>query len=122
MKTLLAPVDFSDATDAVVTEAASLARAFGDRVVLLTVIQPPIITSEYAPMMENLAEITAASEKAAAKKTRRPRAAIPDGHDSGGEHANERRAGYAHRRTSGETFGRLHRDGFAQATVRRATR
>lgn len=68
MKTILAPIDFSGVSDAVVNEAATLARALNGRVILLTVIQPPIITSEYAPMMENLAEITAAGEKAAAKK------------------------------------------------------
>ena len=67
MKTVLAPIDFSGASEAVVSEAAALARSFNGRVVLLTVIQPPVITSEYAPMMENLAEITAAGEKAAGK-------------------------------------------------------
>lgn len=50
------------------SEAATLARALGGRVVLLTVIQPPVITNEYAPLMENIAEITAAGEKAAAKR------------------------------------------------------
>lgn len=64
MKTILAPVDFSSATDAVVAEAARLAVAIQGRVVLLSVIQPPVITSEYAPLMENIAEITAAGEKA----------------------------------------------------------
>ena len=68
MKTILAPVDFSSATDAVVAEAARLALAMEGRVVLLSVIQPPVITSEYAPLMENMAEITAAGEKAAAKR------------------------------------------------------
>lgn len=68
MKTILAPIDFSGVSEAVVHQAATLARALHGRVVLLTVIQPPIITSEYAPMMENLAEITAAGEKAAARK------------------------------------------------------
>jgi len=67
VKTVLAPIDFSGASEAVVSEAAALARSFNGRVVLLTVIQPPVITSEYAPMMENLAEITAAGEKAAGK-------------------------------------------------------
>lgn len=71
MKTILAPVDFSSATDRVVAEAAALARAHGGRVVLLSVIQPPAITSEYAPLMENLSEITAAGEKAAAKRLAR---------------------------------------------------
>ena len=67
MKTVLAPIDFSGVSEAVVSEAAALARSFQGRVVLLTVIQPPVITSEYAPMMDNLSEITAAGEKAAAK-------------------------------------------------------
>ena len=67
MKTILAPIDFSEVTGAVVSEASALARAFGGRVVLLSVIQPPVITSEYAPMMENLSEILASGEKAAAK-------------------------------------------------------
>jgi nucleotide-binding universal stress UspA family protein len=67
MKTILAPVDFSDATDSIVSKAADLARALNGRVVLLSVIQPPVITSEYAPIMENMAEITAAGEKAAVK-------------------------------------------------------
>lgn len=67
LKTILAPVDFSSATEAVVAEAARLAAAVQGRVVLLSIIQPPVITSEYAPLMENMAEITAAGEKAAAK-------------------------------------------------------
>ena len=68
MKTILTPVDFSDVSEAVVAEAGTLALALGGRVVLLAVIQPPVITSEYAPMMENMAEITAAGEKAASKR------------------------------------------------------
>ena len=76
MKTILAPVDFSDATDLIVAEAVSLARALSGRVVLLSVIQPPVITSEYAPIMENMAEITAAGEKAAAKHLARLQAQL----------------------------------------------
>jgi nucleotide-binding universal stress UspA family protein len=68
MKTILAPVDFSGATDAVVVEATALARALDGRVVLLTVIQPPAITNEYSALMDNLAEIVAAGEKNAAKR------------------------------------------------------
>ncbi len=68
VKAILTPIDFSDVSEAVVSEAATLARALGGRVVLLTVIQPPVITNEYAPLMENIAEITAAGEKAAAKR------------------------------------------------------
>lgn len=67
MKTIVAPVDFSSATEAVVAEAARLAVAIKGQVVLLSIIQPPVITTEYAPLMENMAEITAAGEKAAAK-------------------------------------------------------
>jgi len=68
MKTILAPVDFSGATDAVVGEAIALARALDGRVVLLTVIQPPAITNEYSALMDNLAEIVAAGEKNAARR------------------------------------------------------
>ncbi|MGH7944211.1 MAG: universal stress protein [Opitutaceae bacterium] len=67
MKTILAPVDFSNISDAVVDEAATLARAVGGRVVLLAVIQPPVVMSEYAAMMD-IAEITAAGEKHAARQ------------------------------------------------------
>jgi nucleotide-binding universal stress UspA family protein len=66
LKAILAPVDFSSATDSVVAEAARLAASLEAKVVLLSVIQPPVITSEFAPLMENMAEITAAGEKAAA--------------------------------------------------------
>lgn len=68
MKTILAPIDFSGATNAVIEEAATLAKAQGGRVVLLTVIQPPVITHEYAALMENLGEITAAAERQASRK------------------------------------------------------
>lgn len=68
MKTILAPVDFSAATESVVTEAATLARAVNGRIVLLTVIQPPAAVADYAPLLQDIAEITAAGEKAAAAK------------------------------------------------------
>lgn len=67
MKTILAPVDFSKISEAVVTEAAALARALDGRVVLLTVVQPPLVITEYAAMM-NVAEITAAGAKMAARE------------------------------------------------------
>lgn len=67
MKTILAPVDFSSATQAVVAEAATLAKALSARVVLFTVIQPPVVIAEYGMLLENIAEITDAGEKAAAK-------------------------------------------------------
>lgn len=67
-ETILAPVDFSEISDAVVAEAASLARALGGRVVLLSVVQPPVVLGEYAPLMENIAEINAAGEKSASRR------------------------------------------------------
>jgi nucleotide-binding universal stress UspA family protein len=71
MKTILVPVDFSSVTDAVVAEAAALARAQLGRVELLHVTQPPVITTEYAPFLENIGEIMLVSEKAAAKQLAR---------------------------------------------------
>ena len=68
MKTVLAPIDFSSVTNAVVDEAAALAKAFHGRVVLLTVIQPPVVVTEYASWMDNIGEITAAGEKHAARE------------------------------------------------------
>ena len=68
MKTILAPIDFSPASDAVITQAVSLARALDGRVVLLTVLQPLVVTAEYAPLLENIAEITIAGEKHAARQ------------------------------------------------------
>jgi nucleotide-binding universal stress UspA family protein len=67
MKTILAPIDFSRITDAVVDEAVTLAKAVDGRVVLLAVTQPPVVMSEYAAMMD-IAELTAAGEKNAARQ------------------------------------------------------
>ena len=66
MKTILAAVDSSNMRDAVVAEAMALARGGAGRVVLLTVVQPPVLTSEYAPVVENFGDLIAAGEKAAA--------------------------------------------------------
>ncbi len=68
MKTILAPIDFSGITDAVVSEASTLARALNARVCLFAVVQPPIVVSEYAPLLENIEEINAAGEKNAARQ------------------------------------------------------
>src|SRR6185295_17638433 len=67
MKTILAPIDFSNISDAVVKEAAALAQALNGRVVLLTVVQPPVVVTEYAAMMD-IAELTAAGEKNATRQ------------------------------------------------------
>jgi nucleotide-binding universal stress UspA family protein len=68
VKTILTPVDFSGITDSVVEEAIVFAKALEARVVLLNVLQPPVITSEYGPFMENIAEIVLVGEKAAARQ------------------------------------------------------
>jgi nucleotide-binding universal stress UspA family protein len=73
MKTILAPVDFSDATPLVVSHAARLAGALSGRVVLFSVIEPPLVIAEYGALLENIAEITEAGEKAAAKHLTRLR-------------------------------------------------
>lgn len=70
MKTILAPIDFSPASESVVQEAAALARALDAQVVLLTVVQPPVIFTEYASLM-NVAEITTRSEQEAASQLAR---------------------------------------------------
>jgi nucleotide-binding universal stress UspA family protein len=68
MKTILAPIDFSGVTEAVLAQATLLARSLDARVVLMTVIQPPKVIAEYAPLLQDIAEITIAGEKAAAAK------------------------------------------------------
>jgi nucleotide-binding universal stress UspA family protein len=67
MKTILVPVDFSAVSAAVVAEAASLARALDGRIVLLSVVQLPVVYTEYAALM-NVTEIAAAGEKNAARE------------------------------------------------------
>lgn len=67
MKTILAPVDFSEISDAVVLEATTLARAFDAQVILLSVVQPPVVLHEYAAFVD-IAEVVAAGEKHAAQQ------------------------------------------------------
>jgi len=76
MKTILAPVDFSPASDAVVTHAAALARVHQARLVFLSVVQPPIITSDYGPLVENISEIVAAAERSATERLEKLRARV----------------------------------------------
>ena len=68
MKTILTPVDFSPATAGVLEAAAELARAVGGEVVLLHIVQPPLVTSDYGLAMENVQEILAVSERAASRQ------------------------------------------------------
>jgi nucleotide-binding universal stress UspA family protein len=63
MKTILAPIDFSPASNRVIKAAVNLTRAMNGRLVLLHVVQLPVITSEYGAVMANFQEIIAVSEK-----------------------------------------------------------
>ena len=49
-------------------QTIELAKALGSRVVLLNVLQPPVIASEYGPFVDNLNEIMVVGEKATAKQ------------------------------------------------------
>ncbi len=55
-------------SDAVIDAAVLLARASSARIVLLSVVQPPVITSDFGPMLENIGEIVAASGKTLARR------------------------------------------------------
>lgn len=68
MKTFLVPVDFSPVTEEVIDTAVSFARAFGGGVSLVHVVQPPVVTSEFALPVEVLQEAITAGEKAARTK------------------------------------------------------
>ena len=68
MTTILAPVDLSRVTAEVVAQAGGLARAFQGRVVLLTVMVPPVFVKEYAPPPEKLRRITVGNEKAVQRR------------------------------------------------------
>ena len=64
MKTILAAIDFSSVSSAIVAEAAALAHALGGKVVLVTVLVEPIYVKEYAPPQKSLEKITVAQERA----------------------------------------------------------
>ncbi len=68
MKTILVPIDFSNVSDDVIAAARLLARATHARIVILGVAQPPVITSEYGTMLENIGEIIAYNEKTIARQ------------------------------------------------------
>ena len=68
MKTILAPIDFSTATEGVVEVATTLARSTQSRIVVLHIVQPPVLTSDYGLAMENFQEAIEISEKHSAKR------------------------------------------------------
>lgn len=65
MKTILVPIDLSATTARVCEAALELALSTGGKLVLLHVVQPPVITSDYGIAMENLEELVSVSEKTA---------------------------------------------------------
>lgn len=68
MKTFLVPIDFSAVTEEVIDTAVSFARAFEGKVALIHVVQPPVVTSEFALPVEVLQEAIASGERAAKTK------------------------------------------------------
>lgn len=68
MKTILTPIDFSAATALVIDAAVELAKTGASQIVLLHVVQPPMVTSDYGLALENVQEIFAVSEKAASRQ------------------------------------------------------
>jgi nucleotide-binding universal stress UspA family protein len=63
MKTILAPIDFSAVSNSVIDAARMLARAVNGRIVILSVVQPPVITGDFSPMLENIGAIIDHQEK-----------------------------------------------------------
>lgn len=69
MKKFLVPVDFSPVTGDVIESAAEFARAFGGRVMLLHVVQPPLMASaRHALSAAVIEEAVAIAEEAAEKR------------------------------------------------------
>jgi nucleotide-binding universal stress UspA family protein len=71
MKTVLAAIDFSPVSRAVVTVATELARAMRGRVVLLNVVQPPSIATELAPLAGEVLQLTGELERGARRHLKR---------------------------------------------------
>ncbi len=65
MNTVIAPIDFSRASHAVVDEAVRLARSVEGRVVVLHVVKPPGVVAELAPVSRLAVHLTAEVERVA---------------------------------------------------------
>jgi len=79
MKTILAPVDFSAITPAVVENAASLARAVGGRIVILHVVAPAIVPGDSSSMVVDLSRMQARAETGAAAQLSALKARLREG-------------------------------------------
>ena len=65
MKTILAAIDFSPVSRAVIAQAAEMARMFRGRLVLLNVVAPPSIVTDLAPLVGEVLQFTAEMERGA---------------------------------------------------------
>lgn len=74
--TILTPIDFSGASDDVVKAASELAGILGAKIVLLHVVQPPVVTSDFGVGLENVQELMVISEKTATKNLDRQTARL----------------------------------------------
>jgi len=68
MKTILTPIDFSDASSPVIDASVELAQQMNADLVLLHVVTAPVLASEYGLVMENVSKIISAAEKASATR------------------------------------------------------
>lgn len=68
MKTILAPIDFSDVSQLVLAEAIELARATGGRLVLLHVVQPLARLGGDAALAESGVEFASLAESDAGRR------------------------------------------------------
>jgi universal stress protein A len=68
MKTVLAAIDFSPVSQAVLRVATDLARAIHGRVFLLNVVQLPSIATDLAPLVGEVLQFTAEIERGARRQ------------------------------------------------------
>ena len=70
MKTILAAIDFSPVSGAVLAAAGDLARTIQARVVVLNVVQPPRVVTDLAPLVGEVLQFTAEVERGARRHLR----------------------------------------------------
>ena len=71
MNTVLAAIDFSPVSKAVLAKASELARAIGGSIVVLHAVQPPMIISDLAPVVGDTLQFTAGLERTARRHLER---------------------------------------------------
>jgi universal stress protein A len=71
MNTVLAAIDFSPVSTAVLAKASELARAIGGSIVILHAVQPPMIISDLAPVVGDTLQFTAGLERTARRHLQR---------------------------------------------------